>query len=79
MARRRRQQWKPKDIIILVLISTLIIVMLGEIVMPLFLPIAQYELVSKVVGATVSGILLILSNYLRNNGNQTNNRTDRNK
>jgi len=67
MAIRKNQGWKPKDKIVLILVISIVFIIGGEVIAPLFTPLKHFEMLDEIIGATVSGLLLTISNYLRDN------------
>ena len=54
---------QPKDYAVFLLILVLVIIIGGDILAPKYTSIEHFKMLDEVVGATVSGILLIISTY----------------
>ena len=61
--------WQPKDFILLTLVIALLLIILGDVLAPHFASLEHFKMLDEVVGATVAGILLVISNYFQNDKN----------
>jgi len=71
MAPRRKDNWKPREILLGSLIVLLLFIIAGDIMAPIFTSIEHFKMLDEMIGATAAGILIIISNYFK--GNETNN------
>ena len=61
-------RWKPKDIAVFLLIFVLLVIIAGDVTAPKYTSIEHFKMLDEIIGATVSGILLVISNYFNSNG-----------
>ena len=59
---------QPKDVAVFLLIVVLVIIIVGDTLAPRYSSIEHFKMLDEVIGATVSGILLIISTYFNSDG-----------